>query len=358
MNEKRDKKDFFRLLGSLAGAGVCIAAIVFCIDPFYHYHGVWFGLPVILENAVYQTPGAARHLDYDSVIIGTSMTENFYASWFDELGWDTVKLSYSGARTDDLRAILEQIYSREEPPKNIVMDINAYQLTEASWTAYVERPEYLYTNNLLTDVPYLYNHDILLECLERVADGLQGRESNTDTAYTWGDGYYFGEQAALRAAEPTKCMLMESEAVKADLQEMLHRCDENLGNITPYIEEHPETQFYIFYPPYSMLYWEQEILKGELYEILEVFGHSMHCLTAYENVHIYYFQNETEIIANLDNYRDATHHRPEYNRFIFECIRDNVNIVTEDNIGQYIADMYQYASEFDYGALWGEETLE
>lgn len=63
-----------------------------------------------------------------------------------ELGWDTLKLSYSGARTDDLKAILEQIYSREESLQNIVIDVNTYQLTVPAWTAYVARPEYLYND--------------------------------------------------------------------------------------------------------------------------------------------------------------------------------------------------------------------
>ena len=50
------KKAIQRLIGFLAGVLVCIALLVFCVDPFYHYHDAWFGLPVVLENAVYQTP--------------------------------------------------------------------------------------------------------------------------------------------------------------------------------------------------------------------------------------------------------------------------------------------------------------
>ena len=65
-------------------------------------------MPVIMEDAVYQTPGAAKNLEYTDVLMGTSMTENFHTGWFDEeLGWHTMKLSYSGARSNDLKAILE-----------------------------------------------------------------------------------------------------------------------------------------------------------------------------------------------------------------------------------------------------------
>lgn len=348
----KEKKGFFCLLGYILGMGIVVAVSVFCVDPFYHYHDAWFGLPVILDNAVYQTPGAIRNLEYDSLIIGTSMTENFHSSWFDEMGWDTIKLSYAGAQTDDLKAILEQIYSREESPRNIVMDINTYQLTMPSWTVCVERPEYLYDDSYVTDVLYLYNYDVMIETVKRMVDGLRGRESNLDDAYIWEDEEYFGRQAALRNAADTRYTLRETVQEPVDLSEMLRCCDENLGNILPFIEAHPETQFYIFYPPYSMLYWEQEVLKGSLSEILEVYEYSIRQFMQYENVNVYYFQNEKGIISDLDNYRDASHHRPEYNRYIFECIRDGKNLVTVENLQSYIDSMYEYAKNFDYDALW------
>lgn len=352
-----DKKAFLCLLGYIVGVGIMIASFVFCVDPFYHYHDVWFNLPVILENAVYQTSGAASHLQYDSAIMGTSMTENLRTSWFDEeLGWSTMKLSYSGARSDDLHAILEQIYSRDVPPAHIVMDLNDYQLTVPAWTAYVERPEYLYDGNVLTDAPYLYNYDIIMLAMERIVDGVRGRESNIDKAYTWGDDKSFGKDIVLSFFQSTREQLMESEPEPVDWEGMLQCCDENLNNILPFIELHPETQFYIFYPPYSMLYWEQKVLQGRLWETLEIYRHSIQSFLQYDNVHVYYFQYEPEIITNLDNYMDVAHHRPEYNRYIFECIRDGRNLVTEENLQLYIDSMYEYAENYDYDTLWKDFT--
>lgn len=347
-----DKKAFWCLFGHILGVGILIAAFVFVVDPFYHYHDVWFGMPVILENAVYQTAGAASHLQYDSAIVGTSMTENFHTSWFDdELGWNTMKLSYSGARSSDLNAIMGQIFDRDIPPAHILMDINDYQLTVPAWTAYVERPEYLYDGNILTDAPYLYNYDIVMLSIERIMDKMSGRGSNIDEAYTW-EGDYFGSDAALMYARSTREQLLDSAPQPSDRNELLRCCDDNLNNILPFIEEYPETQFYIFYPPYSMLYWEVNVLRGNLAEMLEVYKHSIQRFIEHANVHVYYFQYEPGIISNLDNYRDTTHHRPEYNRYIFECIRDGKNIVTEENLQFYIDSMYEFAKDFDYESLW------
>lgn len=352
----KEKKEFWNLLTDLVVIGMLLAGFVICVDPFYQYHKVWFGLPVILENAVYQTPGAARNLSYDSVIIGTSMTENFHASWFDELGWNTVKLSYSGARTNDLQAILTQVFSREEAPAHVLMDINHYQLTVPAQTAYVKRPDNLYDTCVLNDVSYLYNHDSLRMSIQRIVDKLQGRESNLDTAYTWEDSSLFGAQIARNAAWNDRKLALESAGQTVDLKELLRCCDENLDQLTPFIEAHPETEFYIFYPPYSMLYWEQRKYDGTLDEILMVYQHSMERFLSYENVQVYDFQTETNIISNLDNYRDAAHHKPEWNYYIFECIRDEKNRVTKENLSTYIGAMYKYANEFDYDALWEDDS--
>ncbi len=352
-----EKKAFKCLAGYLAAGLIVAAVLVFCIDPFYHYHDAWFDLPVVLENAVYQTSGPARNFEYDSVIIGTSMTENFHAQWFDEvMGWDTVKLSYSGARTDDLKAILEQIYSKAESPKAIVMDVNAYQLTVDPNSAYAVRPEYLYDQKVITDVSYLYNQDVFLASMNRILDKVTGRESNLDDAYTWEEEEHFGRAKTLAAEQQSRLSLEES--IRVGIQTASQDiCDRNLNNILPFIEEHPETDFYVFYPPYSMLYWEQEIMKGNLEQMIAVYGHSMERLLQCENVKIFYFQNEKEIISDLDNYRDATHFRPEYNRYICECMKSGENLVTIENYQEQLQDMYKYALSFDYEALWTGTTV-
>ena len=56
----------------------------------------------------------------------------------------------------------------------------------------------------------------------------------------------------------------------------------------------------------------------------------------------------------MDNYRDYTHFRPEYNRYICECIKTGENLVTKDNYKEQLQDMYEYAVSFDYEALWSD----
>ena len=74
------------------------ASLVAYVDPFFHYHTPVGGFPYVVDNQLSQNPGMARNMDYNGCIIGSSMTVNFDTDDFKELlGYDTVKLSYSGA---------------------------------------------------------------------------------------------------------------------------------------------------------------------------------------------------------------------------------------------------------------------
>ena len=59
----------------------------------------------------------------------------------------------------------------------------------------------------------------------------------------------------------------EEEALAADY--FKDAVEENLQkNILPYIEAHPETEFYIFYPPYSILFWNDVTREKELETVI------------------------------------------------------------------------------------------
>lgn len=366
MNEK---KIFQRFIGCIAfcfcTGALIVAGLVWVVDPFYQYHSPWLGMPVILDDAVYQTAGAARNLEYDSAIVGTSMTENFHTSWFDdELGWNTMKLSYSGARTNDLQAIFQEINEHEGDIQHIFMDINDYQLTSIAWTAYVTRPDYLYDENLLNDYKYLFNQDVLTLSVERTVSALKGTENNIDTAYTWEDPELFGEEITLETCRALRNDLIAGQeanglvpyevpgTLTTEINDKYTICQENLDNITPFIEEHPDTTFHIIIPPYSMLYWEQKVLAGTLEDTIAIYYYALEQLLEYDNVKIYYFQNETDIITNLENYRDNCHHAPEYNRYMFDCMKNGENLLTPENCKEQLTEMYFFAKDYPYETLW------
>lgn len=75
-----------------------VAAVTIIIDPFLHYHKPLPGLEYPLKEERYQNDGIARHYEYEAIITGTSMTQNFKTSQFQQLwGAEAIKIAFSGA---------------------------------------------------------------------------------------------------------------------------------------------------------------------------------------------------------------------------------------------------------------------
>ena len=351
---QKDLYRFIKIFIAVFGSSVAVlTAFVIYTDPFYQYHAPLGNMPIVLEDAVYQTPGAARNLEYTDVIVGTSMTENFRTSWFDEeLGWNTMKLSYSGARMKDLEAILTQIFSSHPELNHVFMDLNDFQLTVPEWTSYVERPAYLYDTNILNDARYLFNREVIGKGALRLMEGFQGRQDNTDSAYVWDPEVEFSPEMAKRSVRDVREALLASGPTAVPMEEKLEQGRKNLELLLPFIEEHPETEFILFLPPYSMLYWETKVLQGDLENMIALYGETMKTLLDYENVRFFYFQNEQQLITELSNYHDSCHHTPEINRYIFECVRDGKNELELPDVDSAVQAMYEFAKAYDYSVYW------
>ena len=82
MNYKKWFKIFIIEIGFVF---VIIAACNIIIDPFFHYHKPLSGLFYVLDNQRYQNNGIVRHFDYNAIITGSSMTENFKTSEFNNI---------------------------------------------------------------------------------------------------------------------------------------------------------------------------------------------------------------------------------------------------------------------------------
>ena len=94
----------------LAGLAGCIALVIW-VDPFFQYHKPLSGFPYLVDNQVNQNPGLAKHMDYDGILIGSSMTASFNTDWFEELlGIKTQKLSYNGSYPKDLSNIMQLVF--------------------------------------------------------------------------------------------------------------------------------------------------------------------------------------------------------------------------------------------------------
>ena len=59
----------------------------------------------------------------------------------------------------------------------------------------------------------------------------------------------------------------------------------------------------------------------------------------------YYFQNDRDIITNLENYMDILHFSPEINRYICDSLIEGSHRLTTDNYKQTIGEMRSFSYE-------------
>ena len=329
-----------------------VAGLVFVVDPFFQYHKPLEGFPYVVDHQVNMNPGLAKNMDYDSILLGSSMTVSFNTDWFDEvMGLKTQKLSYNGAYPKDQANIMDIVFeAKGDSVKQVFLGIDELNYSGEVDQTKFQISEYLYDDNYLNDVKYLFNKDVILDYILRaVADPKDKSDWNMIYKPWWQDEHYH-KALVLMYYEPPM------EAVEApDTQLFIDRIEQNLDkNILPYIEAHPETTFTIFYPPYSILYWNNVRLEKRLDSVIEKYRYMTERLLEYDNVEVFFFQNQEEIICNLHNYADYTHYHGRICRYMVECFENGQCRVTLDNLEEELEKLYQLATNYDYEAIWDD----
>ena len=356
-NNTKRYAGLFALLIVLLFAGlVCCAALVVYVDPFFHYHAPLKNFPYIVDNQLSQNPGMAKNMDYNGCIIGSSMTVNFDTDDFKELlGYDTLKLSYSGAYPKDDYNILSIVFDESTLARQIrPMGAVFFAMDIPTMTADVEEtkyplPEYLYDDKYLNDINYVLNKDVLFQYILKPL--IQGKGSDLSEIYfSWWTPDYYNEQWVMHTYEyPEK-----SDQV-IDTGDVINATQDNLEkNILPFVEQHPETEFYFFFPPYSILYWHN-LKQDNFYDAAFAQYHYVaDRLLKYPNVRLFYFQNMEEV-TDLNNYADYSHYKPEINRYMVECFADGTHEVTSsEQMAEELSKMGEMVEAFDFDELFGK----
>ena len=286
--------------------------------------------------------GSLKTFDYDSVIAGSSVSENYYNDWFNQ-GFDcnVIKAIRSYGATADLCYLLDIAFSCQDL-KYVFYNLDPSALTADPKTTYelTGCPMYLYDDNYINDVEYWLNKGVLMEKIPyMVANSLIG-DYDENNSYNWAQWKEFNSDMIL-GLYIRKPSISEMKPEKY-YEDVLRK---NLDLLTERINSHPETVFYIFIPPYSMLWWDNIYREGDTEAYLYNLEQAMQELVRYDNVKLFYFQNNREIITNLENYMDIIHFSPDINRYICESLIDGKHQVNEENYRKNISEMKELSDE-------------
>lgn len=346
-------KKFIAVFGLVSGVGLSMAALlIFLVDPFFHYHMPWFGMEPVVNNEIYQNPGLADHAFYNSIIIGSSMTENFDAEWFDE-AYDirTLKLNYSGASVENLKVAVERAQDSLNGEVQYVFGcIDIEILTNDFEETRYPLPEYLYDDVLYNDVYYLLNKDVLFQ--ETWNAWKANQDENVDPlnkAYMWYEKHKndFSKENVLQGLDlPEEFFPIEQQNVSIN-KEIIHA----VQKIKEFVTDYPDTQFLFFYSPYSMAYWYSSYQSGRFLTDVSILEYSMRELLNCENIKLY-FPTSYEMITDLDSYKDTGHYNMEIQYQIFEEMRDGDNYLTKDNYQEYIEEFRAMVMDCDFSEIF------
>lgn len=321
------------------------AGVQYICDPMLRYGHESWPLTYYEYSEMYSNPGIARNYKYDAVMVGTSMIENTNVDQCDELfGVKMVRLPYSGGTTYNMKTILDICFSSKNDIKKVYWELDEFQLFGSATEPRYPLPMYMYQENHIDDLKYLLNIDLFYHyTLKDIVGTLTGRTQNLERRGVTLNGE-FGQEAMLRGyARPQK-----ADTEKQFEQVYKKKVDANLENIRLLIEAHPETEFVFFLPPFSVLYWDAELCKRQFDANMDGAIYAIGELLQYKNVSVYYFQNDEEIITNLDNYKDYSHYGSWINDLLTEKMAMGVGQVTEDNYVTVVEGMRQFIKSYNF----------
>lgn len=330
----------------------CFAGVNIYVDPLFHYHGRNEKLQYPLWDERYMNDGIARHFEYDSIVTGTSEVENMKTSLYDsKWGVNSIKVPFSGASYKETADIINKGFEYHPDIKYVFRSMDTSMLLMGKdEVTYDEYPDYLYDNNILNDVHYVLNKDIFFKYTDYVFTfmSLGGNNTEFDVYKNWAGMYEYGPYAVLSGynrPEYSEDIIILSDEDKKMISENISQ------NIIDIAVQHPNTQFYLFMPPYNVCNFDQSIRRGEFDRDIDAWEYATSLLVDYENIHLFCFFDKVETTCNLWNYKDLVHYNQEISDEIVDWMFNDEGLLTADNYIDYFNGIRAIYRLIDYDAF-------
>lgn len=327
-------------------AGICI-----WVDPFFHYHKPLNKYNYITAFRYYYTnDGIIRNYDYEGVIAGTSMADNFKTSEAEELFGvgKFIKISMDGTGFVERTQQLERVYHRGKTPKYVIrtLDDAAIKLPSDKTKRDFSEFDYLYNDNIFDDVNYLFNLSIFMQnTCEVLGSPLPDGEQPIDFDKYLAWYYPTGKEAVLKTYVIDGSNAEEAVFTAEDRERII----QNIScNITDLAYKHPETTFICFFPPYSICEWDK--LKGEktLNWTVEAQRTAAEEILDCPNIKLFGFSDNYDMTCNLDNYKDLDHYDADINSYLLKMMSEGTGQLNKDNYQEYFDEIRRFYGEYDY----------
>lgn len=323
---------------------IAFALPTIIVDPYFHYHKPLEGLYYPMDNQRYQNDGMLKNFSYDAIIIGTSMALNFKPEEFNELfDADALHVCFLGGSYKEINNnVLTGL--KYNPNTKIVLrglDITSLH-RDKDYMKYNSYPTYLYDANIFNDVSYVFNKDIFDISIDVLQRDTPFEKEEADLSD-------YSKEKMLKSYERKPLTEGTVEFTEADKENMLANVRQN---VTDTAAQYPDVTFYLFITPYSICYWDEMNREGKLEYMIDAEKAAIEEMLEYDNIRLFSFASNTEMICNLDNYSDQAHYSPIISSKMLEWMSGGEYELTKENYEQYIESMRTFLTAYDYDGIY------
>jgi hypothetical protein len=335
-------RSVLHLLGVSALILLIAAALNFIVDPLQLFRPAGFYAPMYSADTRMQNAGLIRSQDFDTVLIGTSLAIHFRQSDIDRiLGGRSLKLSMTGSNSREQGFAMGAALARH--PKRVIWEIDDWIFHDApEIDADIYFPPNLYRRNAIGVAGYLLSGAMVRESLwllARSAEPLAKLAANSapgwqpkfsiagvDDINVLPPGFdvsalYNAKKAMASFSTITDPQHRSYLADGADHDAMVRNFERDAVGL---IAAHPDVQFDIYFPPYSILQWVamRDASPATLQIVYDFTAYASRRLTELPNVVLRDFRDVGDVTHGLNNYSDVIHHSPAVDLQVLSWLAD------------------------------------
>lgn len=341
---------------------ICMGAFVYIVDPFFHYHKPKLEkYYYVLDNERSQNDGISKHFEYDAIITGTSMTQNFKTSELDDLfGVNSVKLTYSGASYKEINEGIRTAFMANPNLRIVVRGLDVNMILDDKDKMRMdmgEYPTYLYDNNPFNDVKYLLNKDIIFGRAYRTVAQRKNEDfapgiTTFDDYSRWNDYFTFGAKSVYENGTDYTAPTAINHLSEEDAAIIKDNIAQNVISLA---DDYPDAEFYYFITPFSVAWWKNNMEAGNVYKVIEEEQCAIEMILEHDNIKLFLFDDMPDITCDLNNYKDAAHYGDWINSLILYWMKNGEHQLTKDNYMDHINGEIDLYTNFDYNSLADSE---
>lgn len=340
--------------------GAIFFATLYVYDPLKIFHKPWIYKEYLQHNMRQQAAGIINNFEFDSIILGTSMSENTSSKEASKLlGGRFINISIAGSDFFE-RAIVLNYVLKKKNIKKVLYSLDSFGglvYPRKGHPAYhLNDWSYLYDNNPLNDFR-AYINNRYLKCLFSISSKKKcmGKKVDFDKPNSWEHVHSslirFGGLNNWNARTFNVILKETNQTIKDDknLKKLILKSHQYIDNtLIKFVEKYPDTEFILFLPPHSRIKYaikaQYNIPYFERYKanIRYLVNKSNH----YSNLKIYGWGNNS-FADHIENYRDLNHYASKINSFMLKAISKEEGLLTNNNIDNYLDDFTKKAVKYN-----------